>query len=395
MIPSLLPSLLVLAAGVAVDAMLLRGARSLGRLRGWRGILALLLRAVWLSASVDVGVDRFLQIQRWLPFAAWVRAIGIGWIVFAAAGLLALHASRRRPVAVDPVRRRLLKTAVLAGVTLPAAASSFGVIRARSDAQVREVEIPVRDLHPDLAGMRIVQLSDIHLSEFVSRAQVARVVDQANELRADLAVVTGDLITSPGDPLDACIEELRRLRSPNGVWGCLGNHEILAGAEEYATARAARFGIRFLRRQSVELPFGSARLNLAGVDYQRRGTEYLAGAKTLQRAGAANVLLCHNPDPFPVAASQGWDVTIAGHTHGGQITLEYLHPSLNPARFYTPFVYGLYRQGASAMYVTRGIGTVGLPMRLGTSPEIALLRLGRASNAPQPMPQDNSSRKLS
>jgi hypothetical protein len=211
--------------------------------------------------------------------------------------------------------------------------------------------------------------------------QLARAVDQANELRADLVVVTGDLITSIGDPLDECIDELRRLRSPNGVWGCLGNHEIVAGAEDYATARAARFGMRFLRQQSVLLPFGAARLNIGGVDYQRKGTVYLQGAGALRRTDATNILLCHNPDPFPVAVSQGWDVIIAGHTHGGQITLEYLHPGLNPARFYTPFVYGLYRRGASAMYVTRGIGTVALPLRLGTLPEIALLRLRNAETS--------------
>jgi uncharacterized protein len=375
---SLLPDIVILCAGIALDAAVLREVRHLRWLRGWRGIFVLMLRALWLAASLELGVVEFLRLQHWLPLLPWVRAAGLCWVLVAGIALLALHAFGRSAAAVDPVRRRLLQAATFAGVAVPIAASSFGIVRARSDAEVREVEIFVTGLHPDLDNLRIVQISDIHLSPFVSRAQLARAVDQANELRADLAVVTGDLITSIGDPLDDCIDELRRLRSPNGVWGCLGNHEIVAGAEDYAAARAARFGIRFLRQDSAVLAFGAARLNLAGVDYQRNGTVYLPGAAALRRADATNILLCHNPDPFPVAAAQRWDVTIAGHTHGGQITLEYLHSGLNPARFYTPFVYGPYRRGTSTMFVTRGIGTVALPLRLGTLPEIPVLRLRSA-----------------
>jgi predicted MPP superfamily phosphohydrolase len=118
-------------------------------------------------------------------------------------------------------------------------------------------------------------------------------------------------------------------------------------------------------------------LNVAGVDYQpqRLRRQYLDGAERLIAPGAVNVLLSHNPDVFPVAAEQGFDLTIAGHTHGGQINVEILHQSLNIARFVTPFVYGRYRAGRSSLYVSRGIGTIGLPIRIGAPPEITLLRL--------------------
>ena len=91
-----------------------------------------------------------------------------------------------------------------------------------------------------------------------------------------------------------------------------------------------------------------------------------------------NVLLSHNPDVFPVAARQGWDLTISGHTHGGQISVEYLYPGLNGARFFTPYTYGLYRQGSSSVFVTAGLGTVTIPVRLGVPPEIAQITLRRA-----------------
>jgi hypothetical protein len=94
--------------------------------------------------------------------------------------------------------------------------------------------------------------------------------------------------------------------------------------------------------------------------------------------GALNVLLSHNPDVFPVAAQQGYNLLLAGHTHGGQVTVEILDQSINPARFFTPYVYGLFRAGRSAAYVTRGIGTIGIPARIGAPPEISVLRLRKA-----------------
>jgi hypothetical protein len=94
--------------------------------------------------------------------------------------------------------------------------------------------------------------------------------------------------------------------------------------------------------------------------------------------GACNVLLSHNPDVFPVAAQQGYNLLLAGHTHGGQVTVEILDRSINPARFVTPFVYGLYRSGAASAYVTRGLGTIVIPARIGAPPEISLLRLRKA-----------------
>jgi hypothetical protein len=91
--------------------------------------------------------------------------------------------------------------------------------------------------------------------------------------------------------------------------------------------------------------------------------------------GAVNIMLSHNPDVFPVAASQGYALTIAGHTHGGQVDVEILHQHLNVARYFTPFVQGLYRRGNSSVYVSNGLGTIGVPVRLGAPPEVSVLRL--------------------
>ena len=160
----------------------------------------------------------------------------------------------------------------------------------------------------------------------------------------------------------------------------MGNHEGFARVERYTAEAGARAGIPFLRSQCRQLRFGSAVLNLAGVDHQPLGDKpkYLHGAERMVVPGAFNVLLSHNPDVFPVAARQGYNLVLAGHTHGGQVTIEILQQGVNPARFFTPFVYGLYRAGAAAAYVTRGIGTIGVPARIGAPPEISVLRLRKA-----------------
>ena len=154
------------------------------------------------------------------------------------------------------------------------------------------------------------------------RSEVERAVAMANETRAQVALVTGDLITTTGDPLDGCLEALAGLRADAGVFGCLGNHELYARAEEHTVREGAKRGLRFLRNDTSVLRFGNATLNLAGVDYQSLREPYLVGADQLVVTGALNVLLSHNPDVFPVAAEQGYALTISGHTHGGQVRLE-------------------------------------------------------------------------
>jgi len=262
----------------------------------------------------------------------------------------------------------------------PVAAVSYGSLIQRTDFEVREIDVPMPGLPAGLDGVRILHLSDIHLSPFLSEKELARVIDATLGLHPHIAFVTGDLITSRRDPLDACIRQLARVKADAGVYGCLGNHERYAHAEDATAELGARAGIRFLRQESEGLRFGNATLNVAGVDFQSSVAKrwYLWGAEHLVQPGAFNLLLSHNPDVFPTAVRQGYDLVLAGHTHGGQINIEILGQSINPARFHTPYVYGLYCQGRSVEYVTRGIGTIGVPIRLGAPPEVALLRLRKA-----------------
>ncbi len=291
------------------------------------------------------------------------------------------RAAWRTPAApTDSTRRDLIRTAALATAAAPCAVLLYGTFIERTNFGVTEAAIPITNLPRDLRGLRILQLSDVHRSAFLSQKLLARVVDAARELNADLIIHTGDFISSKGDPIDDCLRELARLHGSAEAFGCLGNHEIYAGVETYATQQAARLGIHILRSQAMVVRRGNARLNIAGVDYQRMGNRahYLDGARPLVETDAVNVLLSHNPDVFPVAARMGFDLTLSGHTHGGQVRTEILHQDVDLARFYTPYVGGLYGTAGRHCYVTRGIGTIGVPSRIGAPPEISLLTLTQA-----------------
>ncbi|HYA16243.1 MAG TPA: metallophosphoesterase [Bryobacteraceae bacterium] len=347
------------------------------------GLALAALVFAWTCCSVDVLVqDVPLPLVRWIPH--WFRALtyeaGTTWALTTALSLILYYTARlfldAAPKTFSPARRAVLQSAAV----LPFAGIAFGAIVERTDFHVKEIDLPVPGLDPDLEGFQIVQISDLHVSPFLSLRQAARVIDMANETRAHLAVMTGDLITEIGDPLDETIRELGRLRADYGVLGCLGNHEHFTLSERHTKEEAAKYGVRFLRQETCRIRRGNAVLNVAGIDYQsvQNTRVYLAGAEKLIAPGASNLLLSHNPDVFPTAVRKGFDAVLAGHTHGGQVTIEILNQTANFARFVTPFVSGLYRIDGRSCYVTPGIGTIGMPVRLGARPEVSLLRLRRA-----------------
>ena len=349
----------------------------------WAGTIADPRRRKWVRIAISaavlivtagvalspVRINRLLanDLVQWVRCAAIFIAI---WVLYSVPVMAVVRLSG----AHVPGRRTFIRGAAAAAVAAPPLLATAAFL-SREALTFREVELRISGLPASLDGLRLVQVSDIHLSPFVSESLLARAVDMANETRAHIALVTGDLVSRRGDPLDNCLLQLKRLRSDAGTYGCLGNHEIYAGAEDYTTRQGAKLGMQFLRGQSRLLHFGDAALNLAGVDYQRRGTRYLVGAERLLRPDAINILLSHNPDVFPIAADKGFDVTIAGHTHGGQVNFEILERGVNIARFFTPYVYGRYEREGKSLFVTRGIGTVGAPARLGAPPEVALIRL--------------------
>ena len=276
-------------------------------------------------------------------------------------------------------------TAVLQAGLAATAVSTVLALRQRPRVRAREVH--VAGLPAAFDGYRIAQISDLHCGPFASGARVGRWVAAVNRLDADLVAVTGDLITSGSAYVATVASALGGLRARDGVYAAMGNHDYFTDGDELARA-LERAGLTVLRNRGVEVARAGAALYVAGVDDTWTDRDDMERALAARPAAAPVVLLAHDPALFPDAAARGVDLTLSGHTHGGQVALPGFAKQVNLARVMTRFTTGLYRSGSSILYVNRGLGTTGPPLRLAVRPEIAVITLRRggaaAGSASQP-----------
>lgn len=292
-----------------------------------------------------------------------------------------------RPELPSPGRRQFLEQTAFAFSAAPFVAGAYGLFYGRLNLETSHKRIMLRRLPKAFEGFRIVQLSDLHISAFMSAEEIRRYVAIANQLKPDLVALTGDFVTWDATAQEAVVEALSGLKAPFGVFGCLGNHEWLTETEDSITRLFAAQGTHILRAERVAVNSGGSTLNLLGVDYQSlRGRmeapghpvkEYLPGVERLLLPDTVNILLSHNPNTFDRAAELGIDLSLAGHTHGGQVALEFTHSCLAPARLITPYVRGWFQKRDAQLYVNRGIGTITFPIRFGATPEITAFELVR------------------
>src|SRR6266480_1878156 len=233
-------------------------------------------------------------------------------------------------------------------------------------------QIHLRRLPRELDGFRIVQLSDIHHSPFTSRAQIERAVNTANSLQPDIVALTGDYISKERRYAAPCAELLGKLRARHGVFAVLGNHDHWTDAALITDLfRAERMTV--LVNQGMRFELKGAAFWLAGVDDTMVGLEDLPLALAGSREDELKLLLAHNPIILRRAARVGVDLVLSGHTHGGQVTIRSERSASGRPR--RRLLRGLGRQGETQIYVTRGLGTVILPIRYGCPPEVSLLEL--------------------
>jgi predicted MPP superfamily phosphohydrolase len=236
-------------------------------------------------------------------------------------------------------------------------------------------QIHLRRLPPELDGFRIVHLSDIHHSPFTSRQQIERAVATASRLQPDIIALTGDYISKEREYAAPCAELLGRLRARHGVFAVLGNHDHWTDAALITDLFRAE-GITVLVNQGMRFEKNGASFWLAGVDDTMVGLEDLPLALAGSREEEMKLVLAHNPIILRRAARAGVDLVLSGHTHGGQVNLRpEKSASGRPRR---RLLKGLARQGETQIYVTRGLGTVVLPVRFGCPPEVSLLELRSA-----------------
>lgn len=273
-------------------------------------------------------------------------------------------------------RRDFLKGLAAAGLVGASGASAYGYWFEPFNYELTETDVFIRALPGAFEGFSVALISDVHHSRLVPIEEVRRVVAITNETQPDLIALTGDYTTSRRRYVEPCAEALGGLRAPEGVWAVLGNHDHYTDAE--LTMRALeRRKINVLSNANTLVRRGADELRLAGVDDWGWGKADWSRALGGVDRARPSVLLSHEPAVLDMPETRGVSLILSGHTHGGQIRLPFVGA---PARFVEEFRYlrGLYEREGTQLYVSRGTGMIGQPLRMGARPEIAVIRLRKA-----------------
>jgi predicted MPP superfamily phosphohydrolase len=275
-------------------------------------------------------------------------------------------------------RRQFLGGLAAAPLVALSASSAYATLIEPHQYEITQTDIFIPNLPDSFEGFRITQLTDLHHSRIVGIDQIRRVIELAQGTKPDLFVLTGDYTTTYRRYVEPCAEALGALNAPEGVWAILGNHDHYTDPE-LTTRALARHKIAVLNNANTVLKRGTESLQLAGIDdWSWNGTDWKRAFYGLDPA-QPTVLLSHQPGVFDLPQARTASLVISGHTHGGQIKLPLLGA---PARFVTAHLKydnGLFKREQSQLYVSRGTGVIGLPVRLGAKPEIAVLRLRKAN----------------
>ena len=359
-------------------------------------------RTRWIAAAIAILLFLSIPLQSsarmWAPGLSaalgwvsgpWLAFIGVSATYFAILDVIhgAIWLSRkalRRPAPTTTALSRrefLARVGGGAAIAVSGASVGLGMMEARGEHEIVTIEIPLAKLPKALDGFSIVQLSDLHTGMTIDAAFVQRVVNRANALKPDLIALTGDLVDGTVENLRPDIAPLAELRAPHGVFAVTGNHEYYAGADAWI-AEITRLGARYLRNERVTIGSGDASFELAGVDdYSAKdwpGHGEDLGAATANRdASRALVLLAHQPRQVKNAANHGVDLQLSGHTHGGQIWPWHYLVKLQQGGLLA----GKYEHRGTQLYVTRGCGYWGPPVRLLAPLEITRVILRSAAAA--------------
>jgi uncharacterized protein len=286
----------------------------------------------------------------------------------------ALAVDDAEPASFD---RRIFLARAAAGTALVASAASIsaGMVSARGEHEIVTVEVPIARLPRAFDGFSIVQLTDLHVGVTIDAEFVRRVVARTNEQKPDMIVLTGDLVDGTVENLRDDAAPLAGLTAPHGVFAVTGNHEYYSGADAWI-AELTRLGFRYLRNERVAIEKDGARFDLAGID-DHSAHRWAGHGADLDKAMAgrdpsrALVLLAHQPRQVRVACDYDVDLQLSGHTHGGQIWPWHYIVKVQQGGLLA----GMYREKKTALYVSRGCGYFGPPVRVGAPLEITRIVL--------------------
>jgi predicted MPP superfamily phosphohydrolase len=365
--------------------------------RAWKLAIIIAIVAILFLPVFGILLRRSGFYNSGILLFAWIGDLGVGflsfvftyvvirdlmWLPVAGFNKIKARISKSVPIKAasnpiaNPSRRGFLINSMNYGILATAAVSTgYGIAEARQTPDIKALSVRIPHLPQAFDGFRIVQITDIHVSPTFGRSCVEEVVAVVNSLDADIVALTGDLVDGSVGQLADAVAPLKQIQSAEGNYFVTGNHEYYSGALEWI-AQIERLGFLVLLNEHRIITRGQSRLLLAGVtDY--RGGNFFAShrsdpQKALQAAPEAiiKILLAHQPKTIFDAARAGYDLQISGHTHGGQF-----FPWNFVIGFLQPYVSGLHTHENTQIYVSRGTGYWGPPVRVGSPSEITVIKL--------------------
>jgi len=279
---------------------------------------------------------------------------------------------------IDIKRRKILQNITWTMAGVPFIIVGKGIIDTTYDFQVRKEIIKSNKFTNSINGLKIIQISDIHAGSFSSNKPFDEAVRIIVNENPDIILMTGDFVNYSISEIDYLLNGLKHLKADLGIYACLGNHDhyMPKNELEYFKTHLIDYNINLLDNSSKTLNIGSTKLQIAGIDNYGYGQYFGNISKATSNCKEENytILLAHDPSNWDreVFSNKKVDLMLSGHTHGGQMGIEFFNFIITPARIlYNQFA-GMYKYGDRAIYVNRGLGTTGPPLRVGIRPEITL-----------------------
>ncbi|MCK9408097.1 MAG: metallophosphoesterase [Bacteroidetes bacterium] len=278
----------------------------------------------------------------------------------------------------DASRRSFLEKSTIGLSAYSFVGATAGAISA-GEFEINRKTIVIPNLPEEFKGFTIGIMSDIHSSIFMNKEDMLAYVTEMNGLNTDMIVVTGDFVNSKTEEVYPFTEAFSELKAPHGIYGCLGNHDFFANDVERVAKEVDACGIKLLRNDAIQIQMGASFINLLGVDDIGRGTppeEYMTKAMAFAKNDQPKILLCHKPYFFQQAKEFGINLTLSGHTHGGQIVFGTIDRTpISLAALTSKYISGHYMLDQSNLYVNNGIGFTGIPFRINCPAELTVLTL--------------------
>jgi uncharacterized protein len=334
------------------------------------GILFVVLMAGFVAGR---GVPRAIGGPwRWVSYT-WLGVLFFTVFSLGIADLARVITMRVKDVSPDDPERRLAISRFFAGAAavVGLGASAVGLASALSPVSIKKVKVSLKRLGKDAEGMRIVQISDVHVGPTIGKTFITDVVARINALKPDVVAITGDLVDGSVEDLREHVAPLGDIEAKHGVYFVTGNHEYYSGAREWIR-HLGTLGIKVLENERVRIG-GEHGFDLAGID-DPTGDPDLEKALEGRDPSRGVVLLAHQPRAISLADRLGVDLQLSGHTHGGQ-----MFPWNLFVRLQQPFVAGLHQLSHAQIYVSCGTGYWGPPMRVGAPAEITEIEISSSS----------------